>query len=76
MTAALQRGLADAVRAAMPMARELFDDLAAHTAGAKGISRTPYGEGEQYAYDLIARRAAALGLRRPGSAVLDDRLAP
>lgn len=63
MTAALQRGLADAVRAAMPMARELFDDLAAHTAGAKGITRTPYGEGEQYAYDLIARRAAALGLR-------------
>lgn len=63
MNADLAQTLASAVREAMPMARALFEDLAANTAGAKGVTRTPYGEGEQYAHRLLVDRAKALGLQ-------------
>ncbi|MBC7780255.1 MAG: hydantoinase/carbamoylase family amidase [Proteobacteria bacterium] len=55
--------LAEAVHAAMPMAQELLDALESHTGATKGITRTPYGDGEQYAHDLMADCADRLGLR-------------
>ena len=55
--------IASAVHAAMPNAQRLFDDLAANTAGNRGITRTPYGEGEQYGHDLMARCAEGLALQ-------------
>ena len=55
--------LAEAVRAAMPMAGTLLDDLAQRTGGPKGITRTPWGDGEQYGHDLLAKAAAGMGLQ-------------
>lgn len=52
-----------AVHAAMPVAHALFDDLARNTRGSHGITRTPYGEGEQYAYRLLQARAQQLDLQ-------------
>lgn len=59
---ATTRRLADAVSAAMPAARTLFEDLAANTGDDCGITRTPYGEGEQYAYRRLNAHAQTLGL--------------
>lgn len=61
--AALTARLAQAVSAAMPTARSLFDDLAANTRGTHGISRDPYGPGEQYAYRLLEKCATRLELQ-------------
>jgi len=44
------------------MAGEIFDELAAGTHDGIGITRASYGEGEQFAHDLMARTATALGL--------------
>ena len=54
--------IADAVSAAMPAARAMFEDLAANTGGRHGITRAPYGEGEQHAYRLLNDCASKLGL--------------
>ncbi len=55
-----------ALRAAVAAERDravrLFDRLAADGADAPGISRDPYGPGEQRAHATIAAEAAALGL--------------
>src|SRR5687767_10629902 len=48
----------------MPAARASFEDLAANTRGGAGITRTPYGEGEQYAYRLMDDHASTLNLKR------------
>lgn len=53
-----------AVDAAMPLAAELFADLARNTAGARGMTRAPYGEGEQYAHRMLTAAGAELGLER------------
>ncbi|MCS0502777.1 Zn-dependent hydrolase [Ancylobacter mangrovi] len=45
-------------------AERLFDELAARTGDAPGITRAAYGEGEQIAHDVMSREAAALGLTR------------
>lgn len=52
----------EAVRGAMPLAARLLDDLATRTGGPKGITRTPWGDGEQYGHDLMAAAARELGL--------------
>ena len=51
-----------AVNAAMPLAERLFNDLRTNTAAREGVSRESYGEGEQYAHDLLADAAKALQL--------------
>ncbi|QIB33577.1 Zn-dependent hydrolase [Ancylobacter pratisalsi] len=43
-------------------AARLFDELAARTGDAPGITRAAYGEGEQIAHDMMIREAQALGL--------------
>lgn len=42
--------------------QRLFDELAANTADAPGITRAAYGEGEEFAHRLMRREGAALGL--------------
>jgi N-carbamoyl-L-amino-acid hydrolase len=54
--------LRSAVDAAMPLAIELFDTLRRDTADGEGVSRESYGSGEQFAHDLLRKRAEALGL--------------
>ncbi|MCC6533402.1 MAG: hydantoinase/carbamoylase family amidase [Burkholderiales bacterium] len=46
----------------MPFAESLFDRLKANTADGAGVSREPYGPGEQYAHDLMAASARELEL--------------
>ena len=53
-----------AVDAAMPLAGEMFADLARNTAGARGVTRASYGEGEQYAHRMLTATGASLGLER------------
>jgi len=60
---ALQARLVDGVAASMSTAQMLFDDLARNTRGTHGISRDPYGPGEQYAYRLLHQTAARLELQ-------------
>ena len=45
--------VAAAVDAVMPLAEKLFADLRTHTGASEGVSRESYGEGEQYAHDLL-----------------------
>jgi N-carbamoyl-L-amino-acid hydrolase len=47
----------------MPAAHALFDDLGTNTRGTVGITRAPYGEGEQYAYRRVLERAESLRLK-------------
>jgi beta-ureidopropionase / N-carbamoyl-L-amino-acid hydrolase len=54
--------LAIAVDAAMPLAQRLFDDLRINTAAEEGVGRESYGQGEQYAHDLLAETAKSLAL--------------
>ncbi len=61
--AATSARLVDGVAAAMPAAHALFEDLRTNTRGSVGITRTPYGEGEQYAYRRVTERAEALRLK-------------
>ncbi|MDE2005481.1 MAG: Zn-dependent hydrolase [Rhodospirillales bacterium] len=51
-----------AIAAERPRAEALFAQLAADGADPPGISRDPYGAGEQRAHATIAEAAAALGL--------------
>lgn len=59
----LERKLSAAVAGAMPLAQSVFDSLARDTADpAGGVTRASYGEGEQYAHELLARAARGLDL--------------
>lgn len=58
--------LARAVNAAMPDAQSLFDTVRARTADTVGVSREPYGEGEQCAVDAITETARSLELEIAG----------
>ncbi len=51
-----------AVAESLPIAKRLFDELAANTGGNPGITRAGYGEGEQFAYDIVAQAAREAGL--------------
>ncbi|MEQ8369871.1 MAG: hydantoinase/carbamoylase family amidase [Alphaproteobacteria bacterium] len=44
------------------LAERLFDDLERNTKVGRGICRATYGEGEQYAHDLIRQTGESLGL--------------
>jgi N-carbamoyl-L-amino-acid hydrolase len=46
----------------MPLAEKLFADLRTHTGASEGVSRESYGEGEQYAHDLLKNLAESLQL--------------
>src|SRR5687767_11522697 len=52
----------DAPAPDMALATRLFDTLAANTHDTAGITRASYGEGEQFAHDLIAETGRAAGL--------------
>ena len=51
-----------AVLAREAFTAQLFDELAAGSHDGLGITRASYGEGEQFAHDLMARTARSLGL--------------
>jgi N-carbamoyl-L-amino-acid hydrolase len=51
-----------AVAAQRPMIEALFDQLRRDGLDAPGVTRDPYGEGEQRAHATVARAAEALGL--------------
>ena len=55
---------ADATRAAMPVARELFETIGAATGDGVGMAREPYSENEQKASDLLEAKARELCLER------------
>lgn len=61
--AATTQRLTAAIAAAMPTAQALFDDLALNTRDTKGVTRAPYGDGEQYAYRLVQECATRLELQ-------------
>jgi N-carbamoyl-L-amino-acid hydrolase len=44
------------------LAERLFDDLALNTRVGRGICRATYGEGEQFAHDLMRQTGESLGL--------------
>ena len=54
--------LGNCIAGAMPLADSLFGKLRAGTADGEGVSREPYGPGEQFAHDLIAAAGRELGL--------------
>lgn len=54
--------LNSAVDAAMPLAEKLFADLAQRTADTEGVTRTPYGAGEELAYGMVAEIAREFDL--------------
>ncbi len=56
------RRLSAAVMARQPLAAGLFDTLERNTHDGVGITRASYGEGEQFAHDLMRRTARELGL--------------
>ena len=58
--------IAAAVAAERDRAATLFDRLRADGDAPPGVSRDPYGPGEQRAHATIAEAAAALGLERTG----------
>ena len=58
--------IAAAVAAERGRAASLFDRLRADGEDPPGVSRDPYGPGEQRAHATIAEAAAALGLERTG----------
>ena len=51
-----------AVDASMPLAQRLFDGIRSKTADEAGVSREPYGKGEEIALDALSRAADDLGL--------------
>lgn len=59
---AAQRAFRDAPEPDFQLARELFDTLDAKTRDGRGITRASYGEGEQFAHDLMASTARTAGL--------------
>ena len=54
--------VASAVRASGDYAAAIFAELRAGTASGPGVTRDAYGEGEQFAHNLVRRRAAELRL--------------
>ena len=46
---------------ASQIAQRIFDQLAEHTADPPGVTRDAYGDGEQFAHDLLRSEAEALG---------------
>lgn len=63
MTAAISSAaLAAAVDASLPLADTLFRSIATATADGPGVSREPYGAGEQAAVDLLTTAARELKL--------------
>ena len=56
--------LTAAVEASIPLAQALFEEIRSGTAGETGVSREPYGKGEQLALEVLARRASQLDLRQ------------
>ena len=44
------------------LARKLFDELDRHTRDGAGITRASYGDGEQFAHNLIEKTARDIGL--------------
>src|SRR5688572_7558757 len=54
--------LAAQVDAAVPLAQAIFDDVRAKTAAGVGVSREPYGPGEQAAVDRVVEAARELDL--------------
>ena len=53
-----------AVDASIPLAQALFEEIRAGTADEAGVSREPWGNGEQLALDVLARAAGELDLRQ------------
>ena len=53
--------LAKAVDDVVPIGAALFDELAARTRDTIGITRASYGEGEQIAFDLLAKTGRDIG---------------
>lgn len=62
MTAVDSRAIADAVRAQRDALDALFEQLRADGLDEPGVSRDPYGPGEQRAHATVTRYAAAMGL--------------
>jgi N-carbamoyl-L-amino-acid hydrolase len=56
--------LTAAVEESMPLAQALLEDVRSLTADEPGVSREPYGRGEQLALDALTRAAAGLELER------------
>src|SRR5438046_1828879 len=54
--------LSAAVDASMELAVKLFDDMRAKTSDEVGITREPYGQGEQIAIDALSKLADSLDL--------------
>jgi N-carbamoyl-L-amino-acid hydrolase len=50
------------VIASRDLAEALFDELAKGTSDAPGVTRAPYGDGEAFAHQLMAKRAGDMGL--------------
>jgi N-carbamoyl-L-amino-acid hydrolase len=61
-------GIVQAVAAQRVMAEALFDALRADGLDEPGVSRDPYGAGEQRAHATVRRAAAAMGLEIGGDA--------
>src|ERR1700748_2730600 len=56
------RAIKAAVQAQQPAMASLFDQLRGDGLGEPGVSRAPYGAGEQRAHATVAKAAEALGL--------------
>ena len=56
--------LTAAVEASIPLAQALFDEIGAKTADEVGVSREPFGKGEQLALDALTRAAAEFELEK------------
>jgi N-carbamoyl-L-amino-acid hydrolase len=56
--------LTQAVESSMPLAQALFDEVRSKTADEVGVSREPYGSGEQAALDVLTRAASELRLEK------------
>jgi beta-ureidopropionase / N-carbamoyl-L-amino-acid hydrolase len=54
--------LCSAIDGALPLAHSLFEEVRAGTADILGVSREPYGAGEQFAIDVVGRVAREHGL--------------
>ena len=62
MTVAPLSALTDAVNASIPLAEKLFSEIGEKTADTLGVSREPYGSGEQTAIDIFIRAGRTLDL--------------
>lgn len=69
--AAIPATLAPSVAATRPLVEEMFEALRQGSPGNPGITRAPYGEGEDFAHRLLADRATALGFEVSRDAALN-----